>query len=55
MSKKRNPRKIQKIPLIVISICAFIVVTACAYFGYSIGGIGGAAFGVFFGLAITGC
>ncbi|CAB1083096.1 hypothetical protein D1AOALGA4SA_10680 [Olavius algarvensis Delta 1 endosymbiont] len=55
MIKKRNPQKIEKIPLIVISICAFIVVTTCTYFGYSIGGTGGAVFGVFFGLAISGC
>jgi len=55
MSKKRDPQKIKKMPLIVISIGAFIVVTTCAYYGYNIGGLGGAFFGVFFGLAIAGC
>jgi len=55
MSKKRDPQKIKKMPLIVMSIGAFIVVATCAYYGYNIGGLGGAAVGVFFGLAITGC
>lgn len=55
MSSKSDPRKIKRIPLVVISISAFFVVMACAYYGYKIGGLTGAAFGVFFGLAISGC
>jgi len=40
---------------VVLSISGLIVVAACAYSGFNISGIGGAAFGVFFGLTICGC
>jgi len=54
--KLRSDKKFFKQPsFIVLSISGLIVVATCAYSGFNISGIGGAAFGVFFGLTICGC
>lgn len=54
--KLRSDKKFfRETSFIVISVSALIVVAACAYYGFNISGIGGAAFGAFVGLAISGC
>jgi len=54
--KLRSDKKFFKhTQFVVLSISGLIVVAACAYSGFNISGIGGAAFGVFFGLTICGC
>jgi len=45
----------KKTSFIVLSVSAFFVVAACAYGGFNISGISGAAFGAFVGLTISGC
>ena len=45
----------KKTSFIVLSVLAFFVVATCAYGGFTIGGISGAAFGAFVGLTISGC
>jgi hypothetical protein len=40
---------------IVLIVSAFFVVATCAYSGFNISGISGAAFGAFVGLTISGC
>jgi hypothetical protein len=42
-------------PFIVLSVSTLIVVVTCTYYGFQIGGIGGAACGAFVGLTICGC
>jgi hypothetical protein len=54
--KLRSDKKFfNQTPFIVLSVCGLIVVAACAYSGFKINGIGGAAFGAFVGLTICGC
>jgi len=54
--KSRSEKKFyQKTSFTVLSLSALIVVAACAYSGFNVSGIGGAAFGVFVGLTISGC
>jgi len=45
----------QKTSFIVLAVAAFFVVATCAYSGFNISGLSGAAFGVFVGLTISGC
>jgi len=42
-------------PFIVLAVSTLIVVVTCTYYGFQISGIGGAAFGAFFGMTISGC
>jgi len=45
----------QKTSFIVLAVSAFFVVATCAYSGFNLSGISGAAFGAFVGLTISGC
>jgi len=54
--KLRSDKKFFKeTSFIVLSVSALIVVATCAYSGFKISGIGGAAFGAFVGLTICAC
>jgi hypothetical protein len=54
--KSRSDKKFyQKTSFIVLSLSGLIVVVACAYSGFKVSGIAGAAFGAFVGLTISGC
>jgi hypothetical protein len=54
--KLRSDKKFfRETSFIVLSVSALIVVAACAYYGFNISGIGGATFGAFVGLTISGC
>jgi hypothetical protein len=54
--KLRSDKKFfRKTPFIVLSISGLMVIISCAYYGFKISGIGGAAFGAFVGLTICGC
>jgi hypothetical protein len=54
--KSRSDNKFyQKTSFIVLFMSGFILVAACAYSGFKVSGIAGAAFGVFVGLTISGC
>jgi hypothetical protein len=54
--KLRSDKKFfRQTPFIVLSVCGLILVAVCAYSGFKINGIGGAAFGAFVGLTIWGC
>jgi hypothetical protein len=45
----------QKTSFIVLAVSAFLVVVTCAYSGFKISGLSGAAFGALVGLTISGC
>jgi len=53
--KLRSDKKFFRNTSFVLCVSALIVVATCAYYGFSISGIGGAAFGAFVGLTISGC
>ena len=54
--KLRSDKKFFKeTSFILLSITALILIVTCAYYGFKISGIGGAAFGAFVGLTISSC
>jgi hypothetical protein len=54
--KLRSDKKFfRKTPFMVWSISGLVVITTCAYCGFKISGIGGAAIGAFVGLTICAC
>jgi|GEM_PF-6888274 len=54
--KSRSDKKFyQKTSFVVLSLSALILVAACAYSGFKVSGIAGAAIGAFVGLTISGC
>ena len=55
MDSSSNKKFYKKTSFIVLAVSAFFVVAACAYSGFDISGVGGAAFGTFVGLTISGC
>jgi hypothetical protein len=55
MKLKSDKKLFKETSFIVLSISATIVVLTCAFNGYLISGLGGAAFGAFVGLTISGC
>ena len=55
MELRSDKKFFKKTPFIVSSISGLIVIAACAYYGFKISGLGGAAVGAFVGLTICGC
>jgi hypothetical protein len=55
MKLRSDEKFFKQTPFIVLSISGLIVVATCAYSGFEISGIGGAAFGAFVGLTICVC
>lgn len=55
MDSKPDKKFYQNTSFIILSAAAFLVVATCAYSGFNISGIGGAAFGAAVGLTISGC
>ena len=54
--KLRSDKKFfRKTPFMVLSTSGLVVIISCAYCGFKISGIGGAAFGAFIGLTICAC
>ena len=54
--KLRSDKKFfKRSPFIILFVSGLIVVAACAYSGFKISGIGGAAFGALLGLTICLC
>jgi hypothetical protein len=45
----------KKKPFTVLTVTGFMVVISCAYFGFKVGGAGGAALGAFVGATICWC
>ncbi|MDJ0816836.1 MAG: hypothetical protein QNJ58_11565 [Desulfobacterales bacterium] len=55
MELRSDKKFFKQTPLLILSLSSILVIGTCAYFGFRISGIGGAAFGAFMGTIICLC